>query len=315
MDEPLMNRTATDLLGAQALSALRKQVLDEARGLPAALYTSDERFELEQHRLFPRTWIGIAFDTDVMAPGDAIPLTICGRPLILVRGDDGVVQVLHNVCRHRATIVLEAPATGLSTFKCPYHVWVYGIDGALKATPFWDGTADSRRCPVDAANNGLSPVRSGVWNHVVFVNLDGNAVPLEMYLAPLAAEQDHLDLAATELGHRRSWQFKANWKLVMENREVYRHVWVHHGVFHKRRTWPGISRRARPLVHIKKRAARPFWPDDSGRPAHWTRARASFRKIIVAWNCSRKRANRRLPMMSNFRPPGSRMCAISRIGW
>jgi phenylpropionate dioxygenase-like ring-hydroxylating dioxygenase large terminal subunit len=74
---------------------------------------------------------------------------------------------------------------------------------------------------------------SGVWNHVVFVNLDGNAPALETYLAPLAAEHDHLDVAALELGHRRTWQFNANWKLVMENWEVYHHVWVHEGVFDK----------------------------------------------------------------------------------
>lgn len=48
------------------------------------------------------------------------------------------------------------------SFKCPYHGWVYGTDGSLKATPFWDGTPDAHRCPVDAADNGLVPVRSAV---------------------------------------------------------------------------------------------------------------------------------------------------------
>ena len=117
--------------------------------------------------------------------------------------------------------------------KCPYHGWVYGTDGSLKATPFWDGTADSHRCPVDAAGNGLVPVRSGIWNHVVFVNLDGQAEPLDSYLAPMTAELDHLDIPGLELGHRIDWKFKANWKLVMENWEVYHHVWVHEGVFDK----------------------------------------------------------------------------------
>ena len=228
-----MAHTAREFIGEHAIEALRRPALDEARGLPAALYTSHEFFDLEQHRLFPRTWTGIAFDTDVPAPGDAVPLTVCGLPVILVRDGSGEVRVLHNVCRHRATIVLERPARGLSTFKCPYHGWVYGTDGSLKATPFWDGTADSHKCPVDAAGNGLVPVRSGVWNHVVFVNLDGRAEPLETWLAPMAAELDHLDVQGLEIGHRLDWTFKANWKLVMENWEVYHHVWVHEGVFDK----------------------------------------------------------------------------------
>ena len=34
-----------------------------------------------------------------------------------------------------------------------------------------------------------------------------------------------------EVIHSESWVFNANWKLVMENWEVYHHVWVHQGVF------------------------------------------------------------------------------------
>ena len=228
-----MAQTAREFMGERAIEALRRPALEEARGLPASLYTSQEFFEIEQRRLFPRTWVGIAFDTDVPAPGDAIPFTICGLPVILVRDGSGEVRVLHNVCRHRATIVLERAAKGLSTLKCPYHGWVYGTDGSLKATPFWDGTASSHRRPVDAAGNGLVQVRSGVWNHVVFVNLDGQAEPLDAYLAPMTAELDHLDIQGLELGHRLDWTFRANWKLVMENWEVYHHVWVHEGVFDK----------------------------------------------------------------------------------
>ena len=228
-----MTQTAREFMGERAIEALRQPALEEARGLPASLYTSEEFFDIEQRRLFPRTWVGIAFDTDVPAPGDAIPLTVCGLPVILVRDEGGEVRVLHNVCRHRATIVLERAAKGLRTLKCPYHGWVYGTDGSLKATPFWDGTADSHRCPVDAAGNGLVRVRFGVWNHVVFVNLDGQAEPLDAYLAPMTAELDHLDIPGLELGHRLDWTFKANWKLVMENWEVYHHVWVHEGVFDK----------------------------------------------------------------------------------
>lgn len=226
-----MALTAREMLGQEALDALRRPVLDEARGLPASVYTEQAFFDLEQRELFSSTWMGIAFDTDVPNPGDAIPLQVCGLPVILARDHSGQIGVLHNVCRHRATMVLENPCKGASTLKCPYHGWVYGLDGALKATPFWDGTPDSQRIPVDAANNGLVHVRASVWNHVVFVNIDGKAAPLSEYLAPMDAELSHLDLAGLEVGHRAEWEFRANWKLVMENWEVYHHVWVHEGVF------------------------------------------------------------------------------------
>ena len=226
-----MTDSAREYLGEEVLLALRRPDLSTARGLPARVYTDPQFFELEQRRLFPRSWMGIGFDCDVPEPGDAVPMEVFGLPLVLTRDQSGQIHVLHNVCRHRATIVVERPCAGARTLKCPYHGWVYGLDGSLKATPFWDGTADSRRCPVGEADNGLTPVRSAVWNHVVFVNLSGDAPPLPEYLAPMQAELDHLALDELEPAHAQSWSFEANWKLVMENWEVYHHVWVHHGVF------------------------------------------------------------------------------------
>ena len=230
-----MTRTGSpmleDFLDERAIAALTRPSLAEARGLPASVYTSDAFFALERQRLFPRTWTGVAFSADVPAPGDAIPVSVAGVPIIVLCDGSGTVRAFHNVCRHRATQVLTEPRHGLRQLQCPYHAWTYGLDGALLATPFWDGTAAAAKQPVDAGVNGLVPVRCGVWNHVVFVNLAGNAAPLEEYLAPMAAELAHLDLGALACGHRTSWEFRANWKLVMDNWEVYHHVWVHEGIF------------------------------------------------------------------------------------
>ena len=228
-----MAKTLADFVNQEAITALRQTDLNAARGLPAAVYTDDDFFQLEQRQLFPSTWISVAFASDLPDSGDAIPLTVSGLPIILVRDLQDQIRAFHNICRHRATIVLERACSGLSTFKCPYHGWVYGLDGRLKATPFWDGTPETSRIPVNTEQNSLVPITCDVWNHVVFINLDGQAPPLLDYLAPMEAELAHLDMAAMELGHRVSWDFQANWKLVMENWEVYHHVWVHEGVFDK----------------------------------------------------------------------------------
>ena len=222
-----------DFLDDSMIAALKAPSLAEARGLPASIYTSDGFFALEQQRLFPQTWTGAAFESDVPAPGDAIPVSVAGVPIIILRDESGTVRAFHNVCRHRATLVLTEPCRKLRQLQCPYHAWTYGLDGSLRATPFWDGTAKSQRQPVDAATNGLVPVRCGVWNHVIFVNLAENAALLEEYVAPMAAEFSHLDVDAFRCGYRTSWEFKANWKLVMDNWEVYHHVWVHEGIFER----------------------------------------------------------------------------------
>ena len=226
-----MSVNIDNLLTKNVLSGLRNPVLDDARGLPAAIYTSEEFFAAEQKSLFPSTWMGIAFDSQVPKAGDAVPLTVLGLPMLLSRDRSGQVHVLHNVCRHRATIVVEKPCSGQQNFKCPYHGWTYDLDGSLIATPFWDGTPKSDRKPVKACDNGLVQVRSGVWNHIVFVNLDGKAPELKDYLGPMDKELEHYDFDCLEMEHTENWDFHANWKLVMENWEVYHHVWVHEGIF------------------------------------------------------------------------------------
>ena len=227
-----MTRTVEEILGKDSIAKLQEPI-ETARGLPRAAYTTQEFFDLEQERLFPRIWQGVGFVDDVPEPGDAIPITVSGLPLILVHDRNGTIRCFHNVCRHRATIVLQKPEKGLSNLQCPYHAWTWNLEGNLKATPYFDGTPNSENFSVDKDQNGLVPVRCDVWNKVVFVNLEGNAEPLADYLAPADKMLSHLDLDSLQLGHRFSWEFKGNWKLANENWEVYHHVWVHYGIFDK----------------------------------------------------------------------------------
>ena len=225
-----MPRSVVELLGEDAIKRIRLPV-SQAGGLPRQAYTSQEFFELERERLFPRVWVGVGFTSDVAEPGDAVPLLVAGLPIILCRGKDGQIRAFHNVCRHRAAMVLEKPAKGLNVLRCPYHAWAWDLQGSLKAMPYFDGTPDSRDCGLDWGANGLVPIRTAVWHHWVFVNLDGNAPPLEDYLAPMNELTAGFDLSATRLHRRLDWEFNANWKFQNDNWETYHHVWVHEGIF------------------------------------------------------------------------------------
>lgn len=220
-----------EILSREAIEGLRRPDLDEARGLPSSIYRDPEFFDLEQRKLFAGTWIGIAFDSDVPEPGDARPVSVLSLPLIIVRGRDRKVRVFHNVCRHRATAILDKPCSGLARFQCPYHAWTYDLDGSLLATPYWDGTAKSKNRPVDPRHNSLVEVRSEVWNRTLFVNIDGQAAPMERHVAPLADQIGAVAFDRLVPGPRVTMEFNANWKLVFENWEVYHHVWVHTGLF------------------------------------------------------------------------------------
>ena len=225
--------TVEDILGREALSALRRPIA-QSSGLPGAAYTSDEFFRLEQKRLFPRTWMCIAFASDVPQPGNAIPLMAAGIPIILVRDRKGDIRVFHNVCRHRAAMIVTKPCQGLKQFTCPYHAWAYDLDGRLKAVPYFDGTKDGHsKLPLDLSKLGLVPVRAAVWHHWVFINLDGNAAPFAEHVRPLDDLINGADLSATRIGHREDWEWRGNWKMQNDNWETYHHIWVHKNVFTK----------------------------------------------------------------------------------
>ena len=204
-----MAASVESLLGEDAIRRIRLPI-EQAGGLPRQAYISPEFFALERARLFPRTWMGIGFTSDVPDPGDAIPLMAAGVPIVLCRDKSGTLRAFHNVCRHRAARVLEKPAKNLNVFSCPYHAWAFGLDGALRAIPFFDGTPDGKGCSLDWSQNGLVPVRVATWHHWVFVNLDGQAPPLEEYLAPRGL------FAGRELDHREEDDVQYGFQIAKE---------------------------------------------------------------------------------------------------
>jgi choline monooxygenase len=217
----------TALLGPDAADRVR-QPIETARPLAGAAYTSEAYHRLEQARVLGRNWTGVAFAHQVPNPGDAIPVTAAGLPAIVVRDREGAIRVFHNVCRHRGSVILTAPVSGRPTLRCPYHGWAYGLDGGLKATPLWDGKRVTDPKSIDRAGRGLVPIRSGVWMDVVFVNVSGDAPPLETAVAPLSALSAPYDMARFRLAHYEAGDVPANWKLTIEAAvENYHEEFVH----------------------------------------------------------------------------------------
>ena len=91
------------------------------------LYLSEELFALEQKHFFANTWNYVGHASQVPNAGDYVTVELAGRPLVMVRGDDGAVRVLYNRCAHKGTqLVSDGAATPGNFFRCPYHAWTYG---------------------------------------------------------------------------------------------------------------------------------------------------------------------------------------------
>ena len=191
--------------------------VETALGLPNRAYTDEAFLGAERDRVLGPEWTAVAFAHDVPAPGDLFPATAAGQPLLLVRDVDHTVRVFHNVCRHRGTRLVDVPCRARKRIVCPYHAWTYGLDGALLATPNFSGPADHSHPSLEEGKQGLVEVRSGVWNHVVMVNLSGDAVSLREWTGRLDRRWAEFDIADMAPGGSMTFDIRSNWKLVVEN--------------------------------------------------------------------------------------------------
>ena len=197
--------------------------------LPAPLYTDAGVFAAEKEKIFARTWQVVGHAAQVANPGDYFTTELIGEPLLLVRGSDGRLRGFYNVCRHRA----GPPAQGSSEacgsrklFRCGYHGWTYGLDGALLSATEVEGVEGFR-----AEDFALKPVGTEEWFNLVFVNLDPEARPLRESLGELPQQAERFPFAQMKLFERRSYDMKCNWKTYVDNYlEGYHLPSVHPGL-------------------------------------------------------------------------------------
>ncbi len=196
-----------------------------ASTLAAPLYFNAETFAAERDRIFASSWQLVGHVHQVANPGDYFTFDLLGEPLLIVRGEDGILRGFYNVCRHRA----GPPASGCGNrklFRCAYHGWTYRLDGALLVTPEFDAVED-----FDPLEFGLTPVRLQEWFNLIFVNLDGEADSLREILGTLPDQAQKFDFCSMRFSERRTYEMKCNWKTYIDNYlEGYHLPSVHPGL-------------------------------------------------------------------------------------
>ena len=196
--------------------------VEQAESLPPWCYTSQEFFDLELRNLFMRVWTFFGHADQVARPGDYFTVEYAGIPLIVARGADGEIRAFANSCRHRGTPVAEGEGN-CRAFVCPYHGWVYDLDGALRSCPGMEKTQG-----FDRAAQGLTPLRLERFGCFLFVNFDGRAEPLIDYLGDFPEIMGSYGLDDLALVRRRTHDVDCNWKVHIENAmEEYHLPMVH----------------------------------------------------------------------------------------
>jgi choline monooxygenase len=218
MDSGFAKNTVSD----EIIGRLRRVAdpMNVTAALPNDAYLNPEFERAERDIVWRKLWIAIGFEGDVPKKGTVHPVDIAGMPLVMVRGRDEQVRVFHNVCRHRGLKLVEKPGRTGSVIRCPYHAWCYKLDGKLDQTPHVGGVGVNSHDDVHADDLGLMPVRSAIWNGVVFADLSGDAPDIDEAFAEVTDRWNDF-AGATFFGAGEDSNFSltvdCNWKLAVEN--------------------------------------------------------------------------------------------------
>jgi len=191
--------------------------------LPPRVYHDPTVLAYELESWFAAGWVCIGREEDIELPGQYFLSQLCGENLIVVRDQRGEVRAFFNFCRHRgATLVVEETGR-IPRFQCPYHAWVYDLDGTLHQPRHTDLLED-----FNLDEWGLTPVNLGIWQGSIFVNISGDAPPLLAYLDDMPAYFERYDLAGLRRAKQIDYVVNANWKAIVENySECYHCPGVH----------------------------------------------------------------------------------------
>ena len=177
--------------------------------LPQAFYRREDVFARDL-RLLEDRWTFVGHESELAAPGDWIAAGFGRESAIIVRGEEGRVRALANVCRHRGSRVCVEARGHSALLTCPYHAWTYRLDGSLRAAREMDPE-------FDLGTHGLKPLAVEIVGGLIFVSF-GPAPPSLAKAAPaLAAMTGAYGWARARIAARRSYAVSANWKLALEN--------------------------------------------------------------------------------------------------
>lgn len=191
--------------------------------IPARYYYDPEWYELERKAIFMRSWLNIGHICELPENGNFIrrDIEFARASLLITRGKDGQIRALHNACTHRGTKLTTDECGKKANFRCPYHSWTFGSDGALLAAP------DFERFYASKESLALPQVAVDVCGGLIFICFDPQQ-SLREYLGPMADRLEQTPTAQATTFHEYVYDINANWKLTYDNfQENYHLRFIH----------------------------------------------------------------------------------------
>ncbi|MGI4815068.1 MAG: aromatic ring-hydroxylating oxygenase subunit alpha [Janthinobacterium lividum] len=182
-------------------------------------FTDPEVLVAERRAIFETCWIYCAHESEIASSGSFISRSVAGKPLLLTRDRNNVLNVFYNSCMHRGALVCREHSGRARNFTCPYHGWVYSEEGQLVHQPIPESYAAN--CNADGALNLQRVPHFDVHAGFIFVNFSEHPESLRDYLAGAGEYLEHVAIQGEHgmeiIGGTQTYSAHANWKLLQEN--------------------------------------------------------------------------------------------------
>ena len=173
-------------------------------------YTDPDIFRADIERIFMRQWLCAGHASSAPNPGDFFTYEIADESIIIMRGQDGALRALVNVCRHRGSRVCLKEAGHAKVLVCPYHAWAYNLDGSLRSARLMEEG-------FDASTHGLKQIHLREIEGLVLISFAEKPLDLTHAEKNLHASFGQYGWASAKVAHRQTYPIAANWKLAVEN--------------------------------------------------------------------------------------------------
>ena len=202
----------------------------DRKGLPGWTYHSKALFDLEREKVFLTHWQVVGHQSDIPNTGDWLAFDLLGERAVVMRGKDGVARAFHNLCRHRGARVVDGRnGSCKGSIVCPFHGWVYNLDGTLRGAAQPQSFGEMKR-----EDFGLKPIELQEFHGFLFLRFAPGPQPdIASLMAPFDADFASYRLREVLPVKTPGWStdLPVNWKSVRDvDNEGYHVPLAHPGL-------------------------------------------------------------------------------------
>jgi len=199
---------------SEAEKAAYNGLTEHTAGLPADAYFDPRQYQTELQRIWYRNWVYVGRSAAVARPRAFRTFELGDQRVLLVRDEQGALQGFHNTCRHRGAALCRETEGLLrtGTIVCPYHAWVYNLQGDLLRT-----SSKAHASGFEVADFPLYKIKVREWRGFIFVALTDAPPPFENAFDVPLERLDAWPLGELVVGHVLRKSIRSNWKIFWEN--------------------------------------------------------------------------------------------------